>query len=287
MAEQVVYAEAPPPGCVPRRIDAAGTRLGVWERSGHGPALLFVHGNSASKAAFRDLIGEPALAGRRIVSIDLPGSGESANAGDEQYTIPAFACTLIEAADRLSLNRPIVLGWSLGGHIALEAVGQRPDVLRALVLTGTPPCGPGAGELAETFHAGELAQVVSAESPPPELLDAYVRALYGKSRPIPGELFEAAKRCHGRMRRLFAEHWLSGIEGVPQRRVISRWPGAIAAIQGDEEPFFDPALLNTLNWRNLWRGESQYVRGAGHAPFFERPDRYAALLAEFLQNLSV
>lgn len=286
MMQTHLHVESVPHGFEFRRIEVGGVQIAAWERGGAAPALLLVHGNSACKAAFRDLLLEPALAGRRLVAIDLAGCGESDNAADERYTIPAFAHMLLELTRRMSLDRPVVVGWSLGGHVAIEAVGQEPGTFRALVLTGTPPCGPGGAELVETFHASELMDVTSAESPPPELLDRYVRALYGSSKPVPSELCAAARRCDGRMRRLLVEHWVSGIEGMPQRRVVADWPGAIALIQGDQEPFFDPRLLDTLAWKHLWRGQVQFVRDAGHAPFFEQPARYADLMTEFLQSLA-
>jgi pimeloyl-ACP methyl ester carboxylesterase len=280
------YSELPVAGFISRRVNVAGAQIACWERAGKGPCLVLVHGNSASKAAFADLLRHAGLTGRRMIAFDLPGSGESSDARDDQYTIPAFARTLIGFVRQLELVQPVVVGWSLGGHVALEAVGQDASAFSAVVLTGTPPFGPGSAEFAETFHRnGDLMQVAVGESPPSELLDLYVQALYGKSRLIPPELFAAARRCHGRMRRVLVEHWMSGIEGVAQRRVIAEWPGPIAAIQGEDEPFFDPRLLDTLTWRNLWRGRSQLISGAGHAPFFEKPDVYARLLAEFLQSL--
>ncbi len=279
------YSEPLPTGFQRRRVNGDFVDTVYWARDGIGPPMVFIHGNSASKAAFRDLLVSAPLAGLALFAIDLPGAGESDQAPDVQYTIPALARNVRHILPAISPEPPIVVGWSLGGHIALEVVGQDPCAARGLVLTGTPPAGPGPEEVFSSFRPSELMAVTTGESPPPELLDQYVQALYGASRVIPPELYAAARRFHGRMRRIFAEHWLSATDGFPQRSLIAHWPGPIAVIQGEDEPFFDPALIDRLKWRRLWRGQSQMLGGCGHAPFYEQPERYARLLADFRHDL--
>lgn len=280
------YSENVPPGAEARRIVRPAGDIAAWVKPGRGIPLLFVHGNTASKAAFRSLLAEPALAERAWAAIDLPGAGESDDAADPAaaYTIPAFARAVGEAIVGLGLDRPVVMGWSLGGHIAIEAAGQGVP-MRGLVITGTPPCGPGPAEMAESFNMEALGEVAIAESPSREVLAGYIRRkLYGESRPVPDELFEAGYRFDARARSNFANHWLSAVEGHHARTVIAEWPHPIAVIQGDLEPFLDPTLIDRLTWRNLWRGRSQWIAGTGHAPFFERTGDYAALVAAFLDE---
>ncbi len=280
----MTYVEKPPPEFDTQRLHIGSTHVALWKRNGQGPAIVLVHGNSSSKCAFRELLVQPALRERRMIALDLPGCGESLDAPDDHYTIPALARTLIEAIRRLALaERPWLVGWSLGGHVALEAIAQNPNFLRALVLTGTPPCGPGLADVATTFHPSELMAVTTGEFPPDELLVRYVTALYGTSSPPP-ELTSAARRFHGRLRRIFSEHWMQGHEGTPQRDIVATWPRPIAVIQGDQEPFFDNLQLARNTWKNLWRHQTQFVPNAGHAPFHQRPSEYAQLLIDFVST---
>lgn len=280
------YSEIPPQGFQRRGIDTPAGRMALWQRDGGGPALVLVHGNTASKCAFRALLEEKALAPFRLIALDLIGAGESGRANDpaRDYTMPGMARTLIAALGQLNSEDAAVLGWSLGGHIAIEAAGQGAK-FRAMILTGTPPCGPGAEEILSVFTPSDLTAVVTGETPPPELVSRYVQALYGVTKPIPEEFFAAARAFDGRMRRIFSEHFLMSDEVKPQRRVVAEWPGPIAVIEGEEEPFFAAKSLDALTWKNLWRGKVQYIAGCGHAPFFEQPVHYAALLAEFLNGL--
>lgn len=280
------YAETPPAGAKSTTIATASGPIALWDRPGGGRPLLLIHGNTSSKAAFAELFTAPGLIGRRLVAMDLPGCGESPDAKDPPatYTIPAFARAVGGVVSALGLAQPVALGWSMGGHVAIEAVGQGVD-LGAMVLTGTPPCGPGGEEMAESFKPTEFMEVTFSENPSPAMLDVYVGQLYGTHRPIPEAFYAAARRCDGRMRRLFAEQWLSGLEGCHQRSVVAAWTKPIAVIQGLDEPFLDPALLDRLAWGNLWRGGSQNIPDAGHAPFFEQPEAYLGLLAAFLAEI--
>lgn len=277
---------APPPGFTRRHVATAECpSIALWERRGEGSAIVFVHGNSSSKSAFVNLLVEPALADRHLVALDLPGAGESADMADpDAYTIPAVARTVASALAAADIRDPVVVGWSLGGHIAIEMVGQQAPVA-ALVLTGTPPAGPGAEEIASAFHQSEQLAVGLSERPSDNALIDYLHHVYGITGALPQHLVDAGQRFDGRFRARFAEHWLAGGDGHRQRVVVAYWPRPIAVIQGDREPFFDPSSLDAMAWGQLWRNRGQWIAGAGHAPFFTDPAAYARLLADFVGSI--
>jgi pimeloyl-ACP methyl ester carboxylesterase len=81
----------------------------------------------------------------RLIAIDLPGHGASARAADpaSNYTLPGYADVLLELSERLGAEQSVFVGWSLGGHVILEAA---PRLLAAsgLLIIGAPPvsCPP-------------------------------------------------------------------------------------------------------------------------------------------------
>jgi pimeloyl-ACP methyl ester carboxylesterase len=259
--------------------------VSVWDRPGAGAPIILIHGNSASKEAFRPLIKSRALANRRVIAFDLLGCGDSADAANwqEVYTLPGLAQTVIDVVRAMALQDYTVVGWSMGGHIVIEALrfGLTP---RGLVLTGTPPCGPSPEELASTFLPIEGSEVMGMENPSPEPMAAFVHNVYAPTIPS-WALVRDARRADGRLRKRLFEHLYANPNSPPQRSKVAAWPNPIAVIQGDNEPFFDPAALKTLRWGNLWRGELQWIRGSGHAPFLDAPDDYAALLEEFAADI--
>ncbi|UEM07579.1 alpha/beta hydrolase (plasmid) [Skermanella rosea] len=102
--------------------------------------LVLIHGNSSCRRVF-DRQSESEL-GRtyRLVTFDLPGHGDSEDAvhPEHTYTRPGLADAVVEMLAKLDISEAALLGWSLGGHIAIEMLGKFGGV-QGLILTGTPP----------------------------------------------------------------------------------------------------------------------------------------------------
>ena len=97
------------------------------EEVGHGDLpVLLIHGNSLSREVFRMQLGGALSAKYRLVALDLPGHGNSGNAlnPSRTYTRPGLADAVIEVLGLLGLGEVVVVGWSLGGHIALQMASQ-------------------------------------------------------------------------------------------------------------------------------------------------------------------
>lgn len=283
------YHETAPQNTLSSKIQINGLEIAYWERPSIGPSketILFVHGNSASKAAFSKLFEAKHLNNYRLLAFDLIGCGESPNAKNPQteYTIPALAQLVIDFVKALQLDKYCLMGWSLGGHIAIETLNHGANP-RAIVLTGTPPCGPAIEEIASTFLPVPGAEVTSAEGPSLDSLKAYIKTLYSPSD-APEILAKAVYRADGRLRSNLFAHFLTAQDMKPQRQTVAETQIPIALIQGDLEPFFDPKLVDKLSYGNLWRGQTQWIADAGHAPFLDKPNEYAEILAEFLGELN-
>ncbi len=110
-----------------RRIDTPNGVVAVHESTGQGPAIVFLHSNSASSRAFAKQLDGPLGERFRLVAIDLPGHGASDDARDPAlYAIRTQAQTLKTAIDALGLEEARFLGWSMGGHFVLELAPDLP-----------------------------------------------------------------------------------------------------------------------------------------------------------------
>ncbi|UJA19927.1 alpha/beta hydrolase [Thermoleophilia bacterium SCSIO 60948] len=99
---------------------------------GEGDVVLLVHGISGCWQNFLETI--PAAAERhRVVALDLPGFGASPMP-DWDVSIPAYARVVTAFADALELEKPTLVGNSMGGFISVEAVLRSPDRYRQLIL---------------------------------------------------------------------------------------------------------------------------------------------------------
>lgn len=99
---------------------------------GHGEPLLLIHGLGGSGADWSFQVA--ALEKRfRVIVPDLPGCGHSPPPRDE-YAIAGFANALWSLLDDLGVSRTNIIGFSLGGAVALEMAAQRPTSVPRLGL---------------------------------------------------------------------------------------------------------------------------------------------------------
>ena len=120
--------------------DVAGVRL-YYERAGRGePELLFVPGWCCDHSAFEPQFDHFART-HAVTSLDLRGVGSS-DAPADGYSIPELADDLAAFCAAVGIERPVVVGHSLGGMIAVELGGRYPALASALVLVDPGPIAP-------------------------------------------------------------------------------------------------------------------------------------------------
>jgi pimeloyl-ACP methyl ester carboxylesterase len=112
-------------------FDGAGRSLHYLVRGAGEPALL-IHGLGSSGADWAFQV--PALEPRfQVIVPDLPGCGHSPRSGAE-HSVRAWADSLWMLLDALAVSRPNIVGFSLGGAVALEMALQRPESVPRLAL---------------------------------------------------------------------------------------------------------------------------------------------------------
>ena len=72
----------------------------------------------------------------RVITYDIRGHGLT-DAGNAEFTIELFARDLLSFMDRMDIERTVLCGLSMGGYIALKAIGRYPDRFDALILSDT------------------------------------------------------------------------------------------------------------------------------------------------------
>lgn len=136
-----------------------GLRL-YYERAGSGdPELLFVHGWCCDHTAFRPQF-EHFAGAHTVTALDLRGCGQS-DRPEDGYDIPELADDLARFCAEVGMDKPVVVGHSLGGMIGVELAARYPYVPRALVLVDPGPIDP----LPETVRVFEgLAEALAGPS---------------------------------------------------------------------------------------------------------------------------
>jgi len=132
-----VESVLPPKG---RWIDVPGARLHVREAGPEdavahtAPAIVMIHGLAGQSAHYTYGV-MPRLAERfRLVALDRPGAGYSPRDEGAPANLSAQAAAVAGLIDKLGLGRPLVVGHSLGGAIALALALEHPDKVCGLAL---------------------------------------------------------------------------------------------------------------------------------------------------------
>lgn len=131
------------PSDPPRRTARLARGPLAYTDEGEGPVILAVHGLPGSVRDFRWLAPR-LVAFARVVRVDLPGFGETPVATGPDPSPLGRARVVVELARELALPRPIILGHSMGGLVACEAVRLAPELFPGLAMLSSPGLRPHA-----------------------------------------------------------------------------------------------------------------------------------------------
>jgi pimeloyl-ACP methyl ester carboxylesterase len=253
--------------------------LAVTE-GGSGPPLVLLHAFPLAGAMWEQ---QRALlaGGCRVVAPDQRGFGGSP-LGDDEPSLDRCADDVAALLDRLSLDRVVLGGSSMGGYVAMALLRRHPERVRALVLAGTkatadpPEAADGRRAMADRLEVEGSGVLVEA------VLPALLGPTTREQRP------EVAARLREQVAAAppAAAAWA-------QRAMAARpdsLPTLAAAdvpalvVVGEEDALAPVEQARTMA-EALPRGELVVIRGAGHLPPLETPQPFADAVAGLLRRL--
>ncbi|MDR3467136.1 MAG: alpha/beta fold hydrolase [Xanthobacteraceae bacterium] len=261
-------------------IEGASGKIAYRQSTGTGRAIILVHGNSMSSRSFVRQLDGPLGQKRRLIAIDLPGHGESANAtGDTVYNLPGYARTVVDLAKRLGVEDAVFAGHSLGGHIVLEAAPNLPKAA-GFVVFGTPPLAfPPAMDKA--FLPNPAMNVGFAGEITKEQAQAYLASWFKPgTTDIAPSFLDDLMRTDGRARTQL------GASIVPdgyrdEIEVVAKLKQPLAVLHGADDQLINGGYFASLTMPTLWRGSVQTIANSGHTPQWEQAAQFDALIDAF------
>ncbi len=107
-----------------------------YETYGTGDPLILLHGGVGAIEMFGEVL--PMLAqGRQVIGVDLQAHGRTADI-DRPLAFESMADDIAGLIKHLGFTRADVMGYSLGGGVALQTAIRHPELVRKLVLVSTP-----------------------------------------------------------------------------------------------------------------------------------------------------
>lgn len=268
-----------------QQVTVDGQQVAFTRSTGRDRPVIFVHGNSCSSRTWANVLAGPFGQRFRCLALDLPGHGNSAKAKDTaDYSLPGYAKTLTSFAAATQAQDAVIVGWSLGGHIALEAAPRLPEAA-GYVIFGTPPVSS-AAQMGEAFLPNPAMNTGFTADVSPAAARAYAESFTAPRSVLGLDGFVAdILRTDGAAR---AGLIASIGEGrfTDEIAIAGNLTQPLAILQGEGEQLVSLGYLRTLSFPQLWRHEVQLIPGAGHAPHQETPQAFTALLQDFLADLS-
>lgn len=128
-----------------------------YEDYGEGQPIVVLHGATADHQVWAEQL-QPLTDDYRILLYDLRGHGKTGGSDHDRYTIDMYVDDLAAFIDTLDLDRPIVLGHSMGGMISYTFAGEYPELLSALATVGAMT--PEQFSIKERVSMGAMTNIV-------------------------------------------------------------------------------------------------------------------------------
>ncbi|HEX5141385.1 MAG TPA: 2-succinyl-6-hydroxy-2,4-cyclohexadiene-1-carboxylate synthase [Dehalococcoidia bacterium] len=264
------------------RVSVNGIYLNV-EVTGEGPILLLLHGFTRDHRAWEPVL--PCLDGYRAVRVDLIGHGKSDAPPDPSRYTMAHAVEDLEAMlHHLHIDRFGLIGYSLGGRVALHLALEASDSMWAAVFeSASPGIEDPVARKARVESDERLAQSIAADG-----IEAFTdrwqaQPLFASQSSLPASVLDAQKRQRLENSPNGLANSLRGMGAGTQDYLLPRLhtiqaPSLFLAGTLDERyAAAAPIMASTVPG-----AEFAIIEGAGHTTHLEQPEAWGRLVTGFL-----
>ena len=250
------------------------------ESSGDGPPLVLLHG-WAMHSGLWGTVPEQLATRFRVHAVDLPGHGYSAPIA--AGTLDAMTAAVAAAVDTTTAPLTVV-GWSLGGTVALRWARMAPARIARLVLVAATPCFVARDDWPQAMAKATLAQFgdelaasyrltlqrflslqLAGSADCRAALVSLRRHLFARGEPAPSALAEA-------LALLAATDLRADVPAITQPALV---------ITGERDTL-TPAAAGAWLAGALPHARLVSIAGAGHVPFLSHPAAFAGAVDGFL-----
>jgi len=253
------------------------------EEAGQGIPLLCLHTAGADGRQYRGLMNDARVtANFRVIVFDMPWHGKtSPPAGwqerEYQLSTPDYMRLILDVADALELDRPVAMGCSIGGRIVLHLAHDHPDRFRALIGLESAAYGEAYYDLSwlnrPDVHggmacAGVVSGLVAPTAPVHERWETLWHYMQSGPGVFKGDLYFYTTPDGD------ARGKLAGID-------IKRCP--LFLLTGEYD--YSCTTEGTLEVATATHAPATIMKGLGHFPMSEDPEKFATYLLPVLEKI--
>ncbi|MBO0755368.1 MAG: alpha/beta hydrolase [Bradyrhizobiaceae bacterium] len=284
-----VEKKLPPRG---RFIDLDGARIHYLDE-GTGPTLLLIHGLSGQMHNFTHSLLGKLRQDFRVVILDRPGSGYSTLPANASATIGVQAQIISRFCQEIKLGRPLIVGHSLGGAIALALALNHPEQVAGLALLapvthrpeGVPPPFDGiaiASPLLRRLIAWTLATPLSIAN-----RERTLATIFGPEKVPP----DFAVRGGGILNLRPCSFIGASAELMATQHELGEMPARykdltvpVGILYGSDDRILDPSAQGTALAAKVEGADLELIEGGGHMIPITSANRTAAFIARMAQR---
>ncbi|MEU7630031.1 alpha/beta hydrolase [Nocardia sp. NPDC049220] len=254
-----------------------------YEDHGAGRPVVLIHGWTMNTTFWAQNV--PALSeGNRVITVDLRGHGASGKT-DEGHTLAQYARDIRSLFQHLSLDDVSLVGWSMGTAVILAYIQQFGcDQLRSVAFVDQSPRFLDAAGWEFPLQGGyshdDLAIFVQAvKYARPSVVKPFIAACFAETPP--DEVIDAVYAETTKMSTSAACAIWYDMAFADYRRVLPAVTVPALLVYGAQSKIF-PGPLDEWLAAQLPSAKAVRFEHSGHVPFFEEPERFNEVLAEFL-----
>jgi 2-hydroxy-6-oxonona-2,4-dienedioate hydrolase len=264
----------------PQQFGGVVTR--VLESGSGDENMVLIHGVAARADRWRSNLEPLSAAGYHVYAPDLPGHGLAEKGSSFVHSVPNYAAGVNGFLDEIDAERVVLIGTSLGGHVAATAACDRPERVSALVLVGTVGIvvlgderrANTSNRLASTSEEGIRSKLSVLMHDSKLATEDFVQEEW-KINSSPG----AADSFAG-VAKYFGEKIDDDVIGERLRQLSESFPTLVVWGREDVGIPLDPVGFQTHE--ALPGSTLALIDDTAHAPYYERPDAFNQIVLEFL-----
>lgn len=248
--------------------------------------LLFIHGNSLYSELFKQQVTDLAFSQFRVIAPDFPGHGRSDRSQNPEvdYSVLRYIDMLKQLMLELKLKNIVLVGHSLGGHIAIHLLSELKKAqvgVCGIVIMGTPPL-----TLPPRMEQAFLPNPAMALVFKPNLSDDEIFEVANAFIPQNSAFFEDVKKSIASTDPMVRPSiGMSIATDIKESEVdkLKSYEIPMAVIQGENDSVVNVNYINSLGLR-LWEDKIHTIN-SGHIPFLEQPSQFNTILQRFIHSI--